>query len=457
MDQAHIQCGRYECDWYEFTQGNNMRLKVVTAACFIISQSLSAQTLEQSVAQAIDNNPQIKQQYAKFESLLKDRDAATSDYYPTVNLHGGVGYEGTGNDLKVDEQLARKEVGVKVTQNLFNGYESDSNVERHSFEAESTRLNLLSDAENLALDVSRVYLNLLRSKQLVVLAERNVKDHEQILKEIRDREANGLSDHADFAQVQARLSISRSALLMNKNKVLDTRAEFMRLVGTKPEKLIEPKVDSFLLPANEQEAVENAIKHNPEIRVSLAKLEVAKSDIKLESSAYYPDVNLELHANYNDDVGGIQGNDNDMRLMLTVSYDIYNGGNTNSKKDAAIWRKEEAKAVRIRAEQKVTESVRLAWNAWSIQKQQLQWLQQNVDAAKQVEIGYQEQFERDTRSLIDVLDAKVELFKARETYIETSYDQRLASYRLLNATGQLTYAMRVAYPEQWKKEVISNE
>lgn len=436
-----------------------MRFKVVTATCFIISQSLSAQTLEQSIAQAIDNNPQIKQQYAKFESLVRDRNAAASDYYPTVNLHGGVGYENTpyNHGENVDEQLARKEAGIKVTQNLFDGFESDSEVEGRAFKAEAERLNLFSNAENLALDVSRVYLNLLKAQQLIVLNERNVADHDEIFKDIKSRQSRELSSLSDVAQAQARLATSRSSLLVAKRALLDTRAEYMRLVGTKPDKLIEPKVDIFLLPPNEQEAVESAVKNNPEIRVALAHLDAARTDITKESSAYYPDVDLELHANYNDDVGGIQGRDNDMRLMLMFSYDIYNGGNTTSKKESAIWRKEEAKAMRVHTEQQVIETTRLAWSAWSIQKQQLQWLQQTVDAAKHTELGYQKEFEENSRDLLDVLDAKVGLFLARRDYINTSYDQRLASYRLLNATGQLSYAMRIAYPEQWKKEVISNE
>ncbi|TEW56557.1 agglutination protein [Psychromonas sp. RZ22] len=436
-----------------------MRFKLVTAACVMLSQSLSAQTLEESIAEAIDNNPLIKQQYARFEAYVRDRDASTSGYYPTVNIHGGIGYEDTqyNSGQKVDEQLTRKELGLKVTQNLFNGFEDVSEVDRRAFEAESERLNLLSDAENLALDVSRVYLNTLKAEQLLQLTERNVDDHKKVLADIEVRSSQGLSSRSDLAQIKSRVATAESSLLAARNNLWDTRVEFMRLVGTKPENLITPKADNFLLPTSEQDAVQKAIKYNPEIRVALADLEAANYEINRESGGFYPDVNLELHANYNDDIGGIEGRDNDMRMMLTFTYDIYSGGNTVSKKESAIWRKEEARSIRIRTEQEVTEGVRLAWNAWSIQEQQLSWLEQNVDSAKETEVGYEEQFKLNRRSLLDVLDAKVELFVARKNYIDTFYNQRLASYRLLNATGQLNYAMRVAYPEQWKEEVITNE
>jgi len=440
-------------------QGKVMSLKFIPLACLMIVQPALSVTLEESVAHAIDNNPLIKQQYAKYEAFVRDMDAAGSNYYPTVNLHGGIGYEDTqyNSGQKIDEQLTRKELGVKVTQNVFNGFEDSAEEDRLAFEAESERLGLLSDAENLALDVARVYLDLLKAAQFIELTERNVQDHDEVLADIKVRQAQGLSSKSDLAQIQARVATSKSSLIAANNNLMDKRVEYLRLVGVRPEALIEPKVDSRLLPKNEKIAVTNAIKYNPEIRIAVADLEAASHEITRESGSFYPEVNLELHANYNDDMGGFEGRDSDARIMLTMSYDIFSGGHTVSKKESAVWRKEEARSIRLRTEQQVSEGVRLAWNSWSMQQQQLEWLQQNVDAAKQAESGYIEQFKLNRRSLLDVLDVKVELFLARKNYIDTFYNQRLASYRLLNATGQLGYAMRLAYPEQWKTEVINNE
>ena len=45
----------------------------------------------------------------------------------------------------------------------------------------------------------------------------------------------------------------------------------------------------------------------------------------------------------------------------------------------------------------------------------------------------------------------MELFLARKNYLAANYDQLISSYRLMNATGQLGYALRVAYPEGFVK------
>ncbi|MDF5528381.1 TolC family protein, partial [Vibrio parahaemolyticus] len=83
--------------------------------------------------------------------------------------------------------------------------------------------------------------------------------------------------------------------------------------------------------------------------------------------------------------------------------------------------------------------------------QQMEFLKVNVDAAKVTELGYIQQFNVGRRSLLDVLDAKVETFVARRNYTRTKYDHLVATYRLFNSMGILTYALRVEYPENWKE------
>jgi adhesin transport system outer membrane protein len=76
----------------------------------------------------------------------------------------------------------------------------------------------------------------------------------------------------------------------------------------------------------------------------------------------------------------------------------------------------------------------------------------NVDFATEAEAGYRQQFNLGKRSLLDVLDSKVELFVARKNYINAAFDERKSSYRLINATGRLIAALRVDTPQAWQLE-----
>ena len=90
------------------------------------------------------------------------------------------------------------------------------------------------------------------------------------------------------------------------------------------------------------------------------------------------------------------------------------------------------------------------WNAYTFVGEQKTFYQQNVDFASAAQQGYDKQFDLGRRSLLDVLDSKIELFVARRNYLNAAFDERKASYRLINATGKLVEALRVDTPQAWR-------
>jgi adhesin transport system outer membrane protein len=341
---------------------------------------------------------------------------------------------------------------VRASQLLFDGFGTSSDVSRLGKEVEAERLTLISRGENVALDVVRTYLELLKAKTIVELSERNVREHEEIYADIAQKKEKGLTSNSDLAQVAARVATSKTTYLSTLNNYDDLRVTYRRLVGAPVGDLFPPNVDSSLLPTSLDSAKKGAQKNHPEIKAALADVDAAREETRRERGNYYPEVRLELQANKNDNVGGPFGRDEDARVMLVVDYDIFNGMSTNADVEASAWRAEEARAIRIRTERQVDEGTEFAWNAYQSLTQQEQLLKQNVDSAKVAEVGYAEQFSVGRRSLLDVLDSKIEVFLARRNYISTHYDRTYASYRLLNAMGILTYALRIEQPNEWREQ-----
>ncbi|WP_285163966.1 TolC family outer membrane protein [Shewanella goraebulensis] len=428
--------------------------KLLFISALVMSTQVQAMTLEQSVAEAINHHPRLQQKYASFEAAVRYKKAAVGDYLPQVKLYGGVGYEEVryNSGQRVDTDLNRTELGVKVSQLLFDGFRTTSEIDRLEFEQEAERFGLISEAENLSLDVATVYLNLMLSNRVVGLAERNIAEHEDILKDIILRQAKGLSSESDVAQVKARVATSQSGYLAARNEQMDLQARYYDLVGQLPTELHDAKPDFNYVPTSLKQALEQAVKNHPEIDAAINDTQAASSQYEREKSDYWPKLSIELQANKNDNIGGIEGPDEDARAMLMLSYDLYNGGSTNDRAEAAAWQVQQAKSIRQQTEKQVIEGTRLAWNAYEFVGQQRKFYQVNVDQAVQAEQGYQRQFELGRRSLLDVLDAKVEVYLARKNYLSAYYNYHIASYRLINATGQLIESFRVDTPTQWQEE-----
>lgn len=420
----------------------------------LFSGSVSALTLEESVASAIDYSPEVLGQYARYQSVLRQQDASRGAFFPQMNIYGAIGQEQIweSNGSTVDDNYTRSEVGLKVSQLLFGGFSTSSDVDRLGFEAESERFTLISRAENVALDVTRLYLDILKAQGILELTQRNVREHEEIYAEIEDKVAQGLSSQSDLAQVMARVATTKTSEISAMNNLQDLQVQYQRLVGERAYDFTPPQFDRSLLPSTLEKAQKKAVENHPEIKAAIIDMDAAREEIRREKGDYYPEIRIEGYANHNEDVGGATGIDKDARIMLVVDYDIFSGFSTNANVEASSWRAEEARAIRIRADRQVREGTELAWNAYQMLDQQLDFLRQNVDAAKIAEVGYIQQFNVGRRSLLDVLDSKIEVFLARRNYVNTQYDHVFASYRLLNAMGALTYALRVAQPEQWQEE-----
>jgi len=410
-----------------------------------------ALTLEQSVAETLNTNPRLMQKYASFEAKYRDKRSAFSEYLPQIRLYAAYGYENVNykSGQELDSELNRREIGLKITQMLFDGFRTSSEVARLDNEAKADQLGLISAAENISLEVVQVYLDLLKSVELVQLSEQNIEIHKKILNDIEQRRKRGLSSDADVAQVQSRLATSQSSHLAAQNNLQDIKANYYDLVGQYPEDLIIPKADETYLPATLEDAVVIAKKSHPEIAAAIFDIEAANSQIEREKSDYWPKVSLELDVADNNNITGAPGRDENGRVMLTMSYDLYSGGRTNAQTDAAKWRYQEAVAVKDTTHRQVEEATNFAWNANMFLAKQKGFYQENVGFAEVAQKGYERQFDLGRRSLLDVLDSQIELFTARRNYIESDYDQREASFRLINATGRLVKALRVDKPDAW--------
>ncbi|WP_299072343.1 TolC family outer membrane protein [uncultured Paraglaciecola sp.] len=432
---------------------------------------LYAQSLEQTVALALDTHPDIRQAFARFKSKEEDVNRASAGYLPTVDITAGYGYEYTdtpGNrraDLGFSEgetELRRGEFGVSLRQMLFDGMFTSSEVKRTKYEASAEQWALISTAEDLALSVSKGYLNHLKNQQLVTLSEKNVASHQQIYKQIKERTDSGMGSIADLSQVTGRLARAQSNLISARNNLRDARAEFISLTNIAPSDLVMPVPDADMLPKDSASGLISAIERHPLIKSARQDINAARAYGGSVQANYYPKLSLELDANVDNDIAGedglnrngisVGGYRNDLTVMLRMRYNLYSGGKDIALERSAAYKTTEAQEINYRAHREVTESFGLAWNAYEMLGLQKQYIQQHVVTSKETQQAYQQQFTLGQRNLLDLLDTENELFQARKDYLDANFDELGARYRLLNVTGQLLASLRVTRSQKWQGE-----
>jgi adhesin transport system outer membrane protein len=435
------------------------------------SVNINAQSLEEAVATALDTHPDIRQSFARFKSKEEDVNRASSGYFPTIDLTAGYGYEYTdtpGNRRSAIDgedgttELARGEFGISIRQMLFDGMFTSNEIDRTKFEASAEQWTLIANAEDLALQVSKAYLNFIKTKELVKLSEKNIASHQEIYDQIKERTDSGLGSIADLSQVSGRLARAQSNMVSARNNNLDARAQFVRLVNVQPKDLVLPVPDAVMLPKNKEAGLSLAIEKHPVIRSAQQDINAAHSFKSVVNASYYPTLSLELEANSDNDIAGesginrfgddVGGHRNDATVMLRLRYNLYSGGKDIANERNAAYKVSEAQEINYSAHRQVTEGYGLAWNAFEMLGLQKKYIKQHIITSKDTQEVYKQQFDIGQRSLLDLLDTENELFQARKDYLDAEFNELSAKYRLLNVTGQLLDSLRVTRSTAWEGE-----
>lgn len=435
------------------------------SVAILLPTTVNSQSLEQAVAFTLDTHPELRVAYTRFKVSEKQVDQAEAGYWPTLDLTGGIGYEYTdspstrrssGDDT---EELMRRELGLSLKQNLFSGFQTSSEIDRTSFATSAEQWRLHSVAEDIALQTTKVYVDLIKSEKLVGLSEKNLVAHEEIYEQIKLRTDSGFGSRADLSQINGRLAKAHSNLIAAKNNYLDSKVIFYSVIEQRPENLIIPFPDASLLPQTEDQGLKTALENHPAIRATLNDINSARAQHESSRSTYYPNVTLELSANYNDNLDGedgsngdVSGENNDIQAMIRFSYNLFSGGKDQAYEKETAYKMSEANELNRNAYRQVKEGFILSWNAFEQLSLQKKYIKMHVIASKDTQSDYKEQFKIGQRSLLDLLDTENELFQARRDFLDAEFEEITAQYRILHAMGLLVDSLRITRPISWQGE-----
>lgn len=406
----------------------------------------AAMTLNEAVELAITTNPDVGSVANNRRAIDEELRQGRALYLPQVDLRGATGAEYSDNATTLSQNrdhrtLWRKEASATLSQLLFDGFFADSEVEKQIARVESAAHRVNEASEFTGLDAVESYLEVLRHRTRVVIAEGNVTVHRQRLDQVRTRAEAGGGNIADVRQAEARLSNAESSLNQVRGDLRDAEALFIRVVGQAPDTLEDPVVPADVIPQDVETAVALAIENSPTVQFARSDVKAAEADVKQQNASLYPDVRLEIGGSANDDIDGRDGDEYDATALLVLRYNLYRGGADVARIREFKYRQAEALDRLRQNERKVAEDTRVSWNAMEVSRNNVEILRREVEANERTRDVYKQQFEIGQRGLLDLLDADNELFLAQDSLVTAEYTELFANYRLLASQGSLQRAL----------------
>jgi len=428
---------------------------VIIGVCgWVMVTPVKAETLHDVVDYTVNNNPQIRTQAEKRNSAEHVIDQAKSGYYPTLDVNGGFGYEYSNNPStrggrnRDPKDMSREELGFQFRQMLFDGFLTRNEVTRTTEATNAEAYGVYGEAELIALDAVRAFLDLLRQQELNGLAVENLEIHRTTNDQVKLRSERGVGKKADEEQSISRLARAESNERAARGNLLDANTSFLKVVGRLAGDLDQPESPQTAMPADIDVSVEQAVANNPVLKAAEHDVKEAEAQKESAESPFFPTLHFEVSGRNDDDLDGVEGQDDEVQAMLRLRYNLFRGGKDDARRKETAALLSQAQQIRDNTYREVVESMRLAWASYETVSSQLEFFTQHRDAAIKTHESYQQQFNIGQRTLLDLLDSANEMYTAKSDFTNASYDQRVAMYRILAAMGKLNEHLQVTLPKE---------
>lgn len=383
---------------------------------------------------AIDNDPQFKGAQASLKAAQEALPQSRASFLPSLDFSASH----TENSKK--EIDAYESYSLTLRQPL---YRKDNFVERNVAESTVSQAEAVYTAAEQALivDVADGYFGALSALDRLEFANAEKEADARQLEQTKQRFDVGLVAITDVHESQAAYDLSVAQAIAAQNDV-DNSYERLREITGK-------YIESFALlgdamplltpePADLKQWTDTALSQNPTLKASEESTQQARENISRQRSDNHPTLDFVVnYTNSSSVFASNQGTDDNTTASLQLGMNLFRGGATNSAIRQAREQYNQSQQALEEQRRATQREVRNAYRGVLSGISRVQALRQavvsNQSALRAAEAGY----EVGTRTTVDVLNARRNLFGAQRDYAQARYDYLLNTLRLKQAAGTL--------------------
>lgn len=418
-------------------------LRLTFLATAWVSTAVHADDLVEVYRTAVDNDPtllgaraargaadsRLRQAYAGF---LPQADLSLQSNYTDRNV-GDLSTDQTSNGygLSVSVPLYHHDTFKKLSQ-------AKSGIEQSTAELAATEANAIVRV------AERYYATLAALDNLeFARAEKDAVGRQ--LEQTKQRFEVGLIAITDVHEAQAAYDQVVAGEILAQNELASSREALRELTGRYHDKLTPLAKDLTLAPPQPTQIdtwVKRALENNNTVQANTAAVDVARERMLEQRAGHMPTLDLNAEHSYQDDGGSLFNNqeitENSIRLLFNLP--LSRGGAVTARVQEQEHVYDQAKyaleAAKRAAQRQASDAYLAVVASISRTKALKQAVVSTQSALKAAEAG----LEVGTRTTVDVLNTRRDLFRAQRDHSRARYDYVLNLFRLKEASGNMTVA-----------------
>ncbi len=416
-------------------------------------------SLEEALAIGIESSPGLNASRLELEAAASKSREIAAGRLPALKFGGGYARLSEVPDFQVTLPISPDPITVSrsyfdnfnlrlgVQQPLFTGFRLQAGERSARLLASAAGQDLEKSRAELVLAVKSAYWGLARAREFEKVVDENIRQVAEHLKDVRAFFGQGLLTKNEVLRAELELSNAEIMGIDARNAAEVALTALVSLVGLPLDAdvdlttSVESQASRLSAEAGrgQETPIERALASRPEIKSAEFRIKASELGVKAARSGFFPQVYLSgnyyyLRPNprYLPAVDRFEGT---WDVAVSVSFDIWNWGQTRRQEEQAEARLGQARELRKALEDQAVLEVTQCRLGLARAGEKVRVAGQAVGQAEENLRVTTERFKQGVALSSDVLDAEMALLRAKLGRTQAAIDQVLAQARLEKALG----------------------
>jgi len=324
---------------------------------------------------------------------------------------------------------------------LFTGGQKLAELSRSAAALEGAHAGELAQRFATALLTESDYYNVLASTELDRVARGRLRRAREQLAVARARVVSGAAVSTDSLNLRLEFTRAQVGALQQESAVRIARLELGRRVGADGPVDAAPLDTAAILelPITLADAITQAAQQGPQYRIAAANERAARATYRSRLGEYLPHASLTFNALAFDTTFFPKGFKR-TTFTLSISFPLWNNGQRELALSQARVSRDVARAVRADMDRAVQHDVTAAYDSYVTARATMALAAEGVVVARESFRVQQSRYSAGATTILDLLDAQLNLSAAEAALVQAEYATRLALAGLESILGRRLFS-----------------
>lgn len=267
---------------------------------YVNAQKKVTYTLEKCIEIALKNNLDLRSSKNRERSAKVDYNQSRANFLPTVNgsynvgVNNGRSIDPFTNDF-INQRLTFSSVNLNLNATIFNGFRLLNSLKQQRLNLDAATLEVEQGKQNLVLSVTLAYLEVLNSKDLLILNQQRLTATNNQLKIQEEIYNRGGANPADYTDLLGQKSQDETNILSSEIALNNAKLNLAGLLNIKDD--IEIDSEDILLSMQKydissDQVYTDALGSLATFKARELRVEAAQKGMSVARAQYFPEVSV---------------------------------------------------------------------------------------------------------------------------------------------------------------------